>query len=163
MQVNSKPGPDTALAARPLAELLQWPPETGVLLNGAAESVAMQPGDVVFRQDENCKGLYLVLQGEFLRKAERLNCRISLGTGRAGSLVELAAALGSGRHTYTMTALTAGSLLMLPIGILRKAFEHHPPLRMRLLEELAREVSRGYRACAQIHPVPGRRNGTSRD
>jgi CRP-like cAMP-binding protein len=34
--------------------------------------------------------------------------------------------------------------MMLPVDALGQAFETHPPLRMQLLAELAREVSRAY-------------------
>lgn len=161
MQGNSKPGRNPAVAARPLAELLECPPDTGTLLTGAAESLSVQAGDAVFRQDGACRGLYLVVSGEFLRKSERLNTRITLGTGRPGDLVELAAALGDGHHTYTMTALTPGNLLLLPMSALHQAFDRHPPLRMHLLEELAREVSRAYKSCSLSRPVPARREGAS--
>lgn len=161
MQGNSQPGHNTVVSTRPLAELLDCPPETGALLNGAAESLSIQAGDTVFRQDGDCRGLYLVVSGEFLRKAERLSTRITLGTGHAGDLVELAAALGDGHHTYTMTALTQGTLVMLPMTALREAFDHHPPLRMRLLEELAREVSRAYRSCSLTRPLTARRGMAS--
>jgi CRP-like cAMP-binding protein len=88
-----------------------------------------------------------VVSGQFLRRAERLETRLTLGPARAGDLVELAAALGDGHHTYTLVAQTPGSVLLLPIEALSQAFENHPPLRMQLLEELAREVSRAYNAC----------------
>jgi CRP-like cAMP-binding protein len=42
---------------------------------------------------------------------------------------------------------------MLPIEALKKVFENYPPLRMRLLEELAREVSRAYISCAMNRTV----------
>jgi CRP-like cAMP-binding protein len=61
--------------------------------------------------------------------------------------VELAAALGDRQHTYTLVAQTAGSILMLPIEALNQAFQSFSPLRMKLLEELAREVSRAYNTC----------------
>jgi hypothetical protein len=48
-------------------------------------------------------------------------------------------------------------LLQLPIEPLHQAFENYPPLRMRLLEELAREVSRGYITCCMTRVVPARR------
>ena len=83
--------------------------------------------------------------------------RVSLGSARPGDLVELAAALGDGNHTYTLTALTAGSMLMLPIDALHQAFQNYPPLRMRLLEELAREVSRAYMTCCLSRVTPARR------
>jgi CRP-like cAMP-binding protein len=63
--------------------------------------------------------------------------------------VELGAALGDGTHTFTLSAQTPGSLLQLPIEALQQAFDSFPPLRMQLLEELAREVSRGYFTCCQ--------------
>jgi CRP-like cAMP-binding protein len=148
-----------AVAPHPLAELLECPPETGKLLNGAAHCIEFDAGEVVFRQHGVCKGLYVVVGGLFLRKAERLKTRLTLGPARAGDLVELAAALGDGHHTYTLSAQTPGSTLMLPIESLSQVFESYPPLRMRLLEELAREVSRAYLSCCLNRTVHVRRRG----
>jgi CRP-like cAMP-binding protein len=147
MQTDARSGRLEAVAAHPLAELLECPPETGNLLNGAAQCIDFEAGETVFCQHGICKGLYVVVSGLFLRKAERLSTRLTLGPARAGDLVELAAALGDGRHTYTLCAQTQGSLLQLPIESLHRVFESYPPLRMRLLEELAREVSRAYLSC----------------
>jgi CRP-like cAMP-binding protein len=147
-----------AVAAHPLAELLECPPIAGDLLNQLSRCLAIDAGEVVFRQSSACKGLYVVVSGNFQRKAERLNSRVVLGHARTGDLVELAAALGDGSHTYTLSAITQGTLLLLPIDALRRAFESYPPLRMRLLEELAREVSRAYFACMVDRVTPRRRN-----
>lgn len=148
-----------AVAAHPLAELLECPEETGTLLNGAAQCIEFDAGGVVFRQHEACQGLYVVVSGLFLRKAERLKTRLTLGPARTGDLVELAAALGDGQHTYTLSAQSPGSLLMLPIESLTQVFDQYPPLRMRLLEELAREVSRAYLSCCLSRAVHVRRRG----
>ena len=147
----------SSVAAHPLAELLECPADAGDLLNGPAQCLEVAAGDAVFRQDEPCRGLYVVVSGLFVRKAERLKARLTLGPARTGDLVELAAALGDRRHTYTLTAQTAGSVLVLPIDALNKVFESYPPLRMRLLEELAREVSRAYLSCCMTRPVHARR------
>jgi len=136
-----------AARAHPVADLLQCPPAVGGLLSGAAQGIDFDAGDVVFSQFDVCSGLYLVSAGQFLRKAERLETRLTLGPVRAGALVELAAVLGDGHHTYTLAAQTAGSVLMLPMEALNQAFQSYPPLRMQLLEELAREVSRAYSIC----------------
>jgi CRP-like cAMP-binding protein len=133
--------------ARPLAELLACPPDVSSLLNVASKVIEFHDGDTVFRQGEMCRGLYLVVSGHLLRRAERLESRLVLGGVHAGELVELAAALGELRHTYTLSAQSNGSLMMLALDSLRKTFEVYPPLRMQLLAELAREVSRGYSAC----------------
>jgi CRP-like cAMP-binding protein len=148
-----------AAAAHPLAELLECPQEAGSLLSGATRCVDFDAGAAVFRQHGPCKGLYVVVAGDFVRKAERFDMRVTLGLARPGDLVELAAALGDGHHTYTLTAVTSGSLLLLPIEALRKAFESYPALRMRLLEELAREVSRAYIICSLTRVMPVRRHG----
>ena len=84
---------------------------------------------------------------------------MTLGTARTGDLVELAAALGDGIHTYTLTGQLAGSALLLPIQALQQAFESYPPLRMHLLEELAREVSRAYTVGSLTRLRPLRRRG----
>jgi CRP-like cAMP-binding protein len=148
-----------AAAAHPLAELLECPQEAGTLLSGATRCIDFDAGAVVFRQHGLCTGLYVVVSGDFARKAERFDMRVALGSARPGDLVELAAALGDGHHTYTLTAVTPGSLLLLPIEALREAFERYPPLQMRLLEELAREVSRAYITCCLTRVMPARRHG----
>jgi len=148
-----------AVAAHPLAELLECPPEAGSLLASASGHLDFDAGEVVFHQHEPCKGLYVVVSGDFARRAERFQMRVTLGSARPGDLLELAAALGDGHHTYTLTALTPGSMLLLPIEALHKAFQSYPPLRMRLLEELAREVSRAYMTCCLSRVTRARRHG----
>ena len=101
------------------------------------------------------------MSGLFVRKTERLNSRLNLGPARAGDLVELAAVLGDGNHTYTLTSQTGGSVLMLPIEALTKVFDKYPPLRMRLLEELAREVSRAYLSCSMARAIHTRRRASA--
>lgn len=161
MQPDARSWRVAAVQAHPLAQLLECPPATGKLLNAAAQSLDVAPGQAVFRQSTACRGLYLLVSGQFLRRTERLDTRLTLGLSRPGDLVELAAVLGDGFHTYTLTAQTPGSLLMLPIEALNQAFEAHPPLRMHLLEELAREVSRGYDAsCQNRAPKMRRRSAT---
>ena len=153
-----------AAAAHPLAELLECPEEAGELLSSASQCIDVRAGEIVFQQDGNCNGLYVVVSGDFVRKAERFQMRVTLGSARPGDLVELAAALGEGIHSYTLSAVTSGSVLMLPIQALHHAFEKHPPLRMKLLEELAREVSRAYITCSMTRVTPARRhaNGSAR-
>lgn len=157
MQFEARSERMDAVAAHPLAELLECPPEAGNLLNGASQCLEFKAGEVVFRQGEAARGLYVAVSGQFVRKAERLQSRLTLGPVRPGDLVELAATLADNCHTYTLTALTPGSMLLLPIENLRQTFLCYPPLRMRLLEELAREVSRAYLGYALQRPGHSRR------
>jgi CRP-like cAMP-binding protein len=160
MQPDARSWRMEAVQAHPLAELLECPPETGNLLNRTAQCIDFAAGDIVFRQSGICQGLYLVVSGQFQRRTERLQSRLTLSPARTGDLVELAATLGDGRHTYTLSAQTSGSVLMLPMEALSQAFQNYPVLRMRLLEELAREVSRAYNACCQNRTARVRRRGT---
>jgi CRP-like cAMP-binding protein len=148
-----------AVAAHPLAELLVCPPSTGDVLNASTRLIEFQAGETVFQQSQPCKGLYLVVSGQLQRRTERRNARLMLGASRPGDLVELAAALGDCKHTYSLVAQTAGTVLLIPIESLQMSFDSYPPLRMRLLEELAREVSRAYHACTQASLVRTRRRG----
>jgi hypothetical protein len=159
MEPEARAGRMEAVAARPLAELLQCPEAAGNLLNGAAQCIAFDAGAVVFRQFGVCQGLYVVVSGLFMRRTERLETRLNLGPARTGDLVELGAVLGEGRHTYTLTAQTPGSVLLLPMETLNQAFQKYPPLRMQLLEELAREVSRAYLASCHNRSSKVRRRG----
>lgn len=159
MQSEASEGRLTGATARPLAELLACPPMVGNLLDASAKHFAFDSGDTVFRQLEACRGLYVVIAGQLQRKAERRDTRLTLGAVRAGELVELAAALGNPCHTYTLTAQTPGSVMLLPLETLRQAFLAYPPLRMHLLEELAREVSRAYGMCCATRMAGIRRRG----
>ena len=161
MQPEARSGQMEGAAPHPLAELLACPPETGNLLNASAQCIEIDAGGTVFLQAADCRGLYVVVSGQLVRKAERRQARLTLGSVRAGDLVELAAALGDRHHTYTLTALTPASLMLLPIETLNQAFQAHPPLRMQLLEELAREVSRAYNACRITRMARMRRSGGS--
>jgi len=133
-----------AASARPLSELLACPPDTGGLLAASMQSIPFQTGQVVFAEGSSCRGLYVVMAGQLARRSHRTETLVTLGSARPGDLVELAAALGERRHTYSLVGQLPGSLLLLPIGALDQAFHSFPPMRMHLLEELAREVSRGY-------------------
>jgi CRP-like cAMP-binding protein len=95
-----------------------------------------------------------------LRKAARLETRLTLGTIRAGEVTELAAMLGDVRHTFKLVAQTKGTAMRLPKEVLQRAFQLYPPLRMRLLEELAREVSRAYGICCTTRQSGMRRRPT---
>ena len=77
-----------AAAAHPLAELLECPEEAGQLLTSVSRCINVDAGEAVFRQNGSCKGLYVVVSGDFVRKAERLQMRVTLGTARPGDLVE---------------------------------------------------------------------------
>ncbi len=163
MQSPAGPGRDRA-AALPLAELLTCPPATADLLNASARYVEFVTGETIFRQGARCEGLYIVTSGQLQRLAERLRARLVLGPVHAGEIVELAAALGDGLHAYNLTAQSSGSLMKLPMEALEQAFHLSPPLRMQLLEELAREVSRAYVSCCAMRMVglrrrPGRAAG----
>jgi len=159
IHLEAQSGRLAAVAAHPLTELLECPPEAGSLLTSTSVCIHFDAGEVVFRQLDPCKGLYVVVSGDFSRKAQRFQMRVTLGSVRPGDLVELAAALGDGHHTYTLTAITPGSMLLLPVEALHQAFQNYPPLRMRLLEELAREVSRAYMTCCLSRVTPARRQG----
>jgi len=161
MQREAKSRRMEAVRAHPVAELLECPPTTGLMLNGSAQCISFDAGELLFRQSGICRGLYLVLSGQLLRRAMRLETPLTLGPVRAGELVELAAALGDGHHTYTLAAQTAGSALMLPIETINEAFQSYPPLRMQLLQELAREVSRAYIACCLSRAVRTQRGSAA--
>jgi len=160
MQPEARSAQREAVQAHPLAELLDCPAATASMLNGSARSIDVGGGGVVFRQNAPCDGLYVIVSGTFMRKAERMETRLTLGPARPGDLVELAAALGGVQHTFTLVAQTAGSVLLLPIESLNRAFQSYPPLRMQLLEELAREVSRAYYTCCLQSGMKSRRHNT---
>jgi CRP-like cAMP-binding protein len=136
------------MPASSLAELLDCPPEARTVLSNAVRSLDFKEGEIVFRQSGSCKGLYVIVSGRFLRKSECLDLEVTLGPASTGELVELAAVLGGRRHNYTLSAQTQGSTLFLPLEALDKALDDYPPMRMHLLQELAREVSRAYYACS---------------
>ncbi len=137
------------VTSRPLTELLACPGPLEQRLGAASQRRDYPAGALLFSQDQECDGLYLLLTGEFTRSAQRREKRLSLGVLHAGGLVELAGVLGDGRHNYSLSAATDAAALVFPMGTLLHAFLEYPPLRMHLLEELGREVSRAYGAVYQ--------------
>ena len=109
-----------------MAELLDCPAEAAKLLNGSAKCIDCEAGQIAFRQDAECRGLYVVVAGQLVRSAERMKGRLNLGHVRAGELVELAAAWGDGHHTYTLRAIAPSTMLLLPKDDLAQAFEELP-------------------------------------
>jgi CRP-like cAMP-binding protein len=156
MQSAAISGRRDAAAAHSIAELLACPPAVGNMLNASAECIEFDAGDEIFHQNDICQGLYVLLSGYMLRKAARL----TLGTVRAGELTELAAMLGDVRHTFTLVAQTKGTAMRLSKEALHRAFQLYAPLRMQLLEELAREVSRAYGICCATRLAGMRRRPT---
>jgi CRP-like cAMP-binding protein len=140
-----------------LADLLDCPPDTEKMLSGAIRSFDFKEGEVVFRQSGNCKGLYVIVSGRFTRKTSCKDLEMTLNQAGTGELVELAAVLGGRSHNYTLSAQTKGSALLLPLEALDNAFQKYPPMRIHLLEQLAREVSHAYRACTVDRAVKTRR------
>jgi CRP-like cAMP-binding protein len=102
-------------AALPLTQLLECPPEIAQLVGRSVRSLEFQESEAVFRQDAPCAGLYLLVSGSYVRRADRMGMRMMLSTASQGDLVELAAALGDKRHTYTLAARSPGSALLLPM------------------------------------------------
>ena len=160
--MHEEPKSENGPRAHPLAELLACPQEAANLLNVSSRTIAFGTGEAIFRQGEPCRGLYLVVAGELVRKAERLSTRIVLGQVHVGELIDLAGALGDGRHTCTLASETDGLLLVLPLASLQQTFLAYPPLRMHLLEELAREVSCAYRSGRITREIMARRRGGTR-
>ncbi len=150
-----------AAATHPIAELLACPSSVANMLNAAAECIEFDAGEVLFHQNDICRGLYVLISGQLLRKAARSDTRLTLGTVRPGEVVELAAMLGDVRHTYTLLGQSKGTVLRLPREGLQRAFELYPRLRMQLLEELAREVSRAYALCCSMRLAGVRRRSTT--
>jgi CRP-like cAMP-binding protein len=148
-------------APHPIAELLACPATVSNMLNASAECIEFGIGDVIFHQNDLCQGLYVVVGGYLVRKATRLDSRLTLGPVRAGEVVELASMLGDVRHTYTLVAQSQGTVMRLPKEALARAFQMYPSLRMRLLEELAREVSRAYGMCCATRMAGIRRRATA--
>lgn len=150
-----------AVRAHSVAELLECPAPVGLLLSNSAQCLKYQAGEAVFHRSMSCLGLYLVLSGRLLLQAEWNQTPVTLATASAGELLELAAVLGGGRHLFTLTAQTASSVLLLPMEAISQAFQCYAPLRMRLLEELAREVSRAYYNCCPCRPALLRRTSSA--
>lgn len=140
---DDRPGND-AVAPRPLTELLACPGSLEQRLGASSERRDYKAGDQLFSQGDKCEGLFLLLAGEFCRSSYRRDKRVNLGVLHPGDLVELAAVLGDGGYNYSLQATTDATALMFPMATLRAAFQEYSPLRMHLLEELGREVSRAY-------------------
>lgn len=144
MQINSDKLTSPMAVSQPLNLLLSCPSEIEQRLGSVTVRRNYTDGEVLFEQNTPCDGLYLILAGEFSRATDRWETHLSLAPLHAGDLVELAAILGEGKHSSTVVATAPSAALVFPRSALEEAFAAYPPLRMHLLEELGREVSRAY-------------------
>ena len=113
MQAGARSGRKEAAGPYPLAKLLACPPATSNLLNSSAQSIEFDGGETVFRQSGLCKGLYVIVAGTFLRKAERLEARFAtvevadspsiFFRGMAGTQTPIAIAHGEGYADFSQT------------------------------------------------------------
>ena len=120
---------------RPLSELLACPGPIADQLGRSALRKEFSAGEMIFLQNSESEGLYLLLAGEFYRTADRRDRRLTLPALHTGDLAELAAVLGESGHTYSLLAAVPSACLLFPRPALMQAFGEYPPLRMRLLKE----------------------------
>jgi CRP-like cAMP-binding protein len=151
---------NSAVAPRPLTELLACPGSLEQRLGASSERRDYKAGDLIFSQGDRCEGLFLLLAGEFCRSSYRRDKRVNLGILHPGDLVELAAVLGDGGYNFSLQATTDAAALLFPMSVLRAAFQEYSPLRMHLLEELGREVSRAYGSVYVQRKTRNRHPGT---
>ena len=94
MQMTAQQSQQNIVAAHPLTQLLECPPETSLQLGRSVRTLQFEEGDAIFRQDAPCAGLYLLVSGNFLRRVERMGTRLTLAPGSPGDLS------GVGGHTW---------------------------------------------------------------
>ena len=118
-------------------------PEALAVLEGALERRSFDAGTLVIRKGDPADALYLLMHGQ-------VSVVMSLPSGEikrlamfpAGMAFGELAIIDRGERTADVRADTKAECYVLPVAALDRLGETHPAIKMKLLENLLRHVSR---------------------
>ena len=116
--------------------------EREVLAEGI-ERIELEPGDVLFREQEEGGGLVLLVEGRVRLESSRAGELGSVGPGTALGAVSLVAV---GPREASAVAESACSILLLRRSAFRRLADDTPRAACRLAEAIAREAAALLRA-----------------
>ena len=111
--------------------------EREVLAEGI-ERIELEPGDVLFREQEEGGGLVLLVEGRVRLESSRAGELGSVGPGTALGAVSLVAV---GPREASAVAESACSILLLRRSAFRRLVEDTPRAACRLAEAIARDAA----------------------
>jgi CRP/FNR family cyclic AMP-dependent transcriptional regulator len=97
-------------------------------------------GDVLFREDEPGGDAFLLQEGRVRLLKHVRNVDRSLMVLKPGDLFGESALLDASSRSSTAVALTDGVALALDRRTFRSLLSHHPPIAVRVMEQLVRRV-----------------------
>lgn len=102
---------------------------------------AVSRGEVLFREGEPCRGLYLVVEGEVRSyRANRDGDEQVFGTFRAGDSLGEVSLFDEGAHLASARVTEAGRVLFLPLDEVHALYRTHPQVAMAVVRELGQRV-----------------------
>lgn len=118
-------------------------PEALVVLEGALERRVFEAGTLVIRKGDPADALYLLMRGQVSVVMALSSGEIKrLATFPAGMAFGELAIIGRGERTADVRADTTAECYVLPVTALDRLGETHPAIKMKVLENLLRHVSR---------------------
>ena len=124
------------LAASPLFG--EFEQEQLRLIAFGARKREFRRGDVVFREGRPAEGATIVIEGQLLVEAEDG----TVGTAGPRALLDETALLSRRPHSYTATAETDGSLMVIDRPLFRRMVEEFPDIADRTRTRIARRLTR---------------------
>ena len=113
------------------------------VLADEVERIELEPGDVLFREQDEASGLVLVVDGRVRLESSRAGELGSVGPGTALGAVSLVAV---GPREVSAVAESACSILLLRRSTFRRLVEDAPRAACRLAEAIARDAAALLRA-----------------
>ena len=108
------------------------------VLADETERIELEPGDVLFREQDEASGLVLVVDGRVRLESSRAGELGSVGPGTALGAVSLVVV---GPREVSAVAESACSILLLRRSTFRRLAEDAPRAACRLAEAIAREAA----------------------
>src|SRR5690606_31564114 len=98
-------------------------------------------GEILFREGDTCRGLYLVLEGEIrVYRANASGREQVISSYRAGEAVGDAALFDAGPYLASARVIRAGRILFLPFDEVQALYETHPAVARAVVRELGSRV-----------------------
>lgn len=120
---------------------------------------AIRRGEIIFREGEPCRGLYLILEGEVrVYRSNASGKEQVLATYRSGESIGEVALFDEGPYLAAARATRDGRILFLPLDEVQALYQTHPEVSHAVVRELAQRVRKLAALLDRmtLHDVPAR-------
>jgi CRP/FNR family transcriptional regulator len=129
--------------------------EDMALLDKAKVTLEYQPGDIIYSQGDNCRGIYDVESGTIaIRRTDSDGNSILVRLAHSGQTLGYRDYFGGKEYTSSAEALRPTRVCHIEAAAIRGLLEHNPSLGLRFLERIASDLESAEESLLQRSTLP---------